>query len=87
MMKGNLGVFAVGNGHFVFLLKCKEDKDIVFQNGPYFLDQGECIRTPSPWNSIQTRIFIPSSLSGSNFLTFPYGPIGSMNVCRALEMV
>jgi len=43
MMKGNLGVFAVGNGHFVFLFECKEDKDIVFQNGPYFLDQVECI--------------------------------------------
>lgn len=35
-MTCNNKLYVVGNGFFAFLFKNKEDKDIVFQNGPYF---------------------------------------------------
>jgi len=35
-MKGKLSVFIVGNGTFSFLFGIKEDKEVVFINGPYF---------------------------------------------------
>jgi len=36
MMKGSIKLYACSNGFFSFLFKLKENKDVVFGNGPYF---------------------------------------------------
>ena len=36
-MKGNIAIFAIGNGIFTFLLELRQVKDAIFRNGPYFL--------------------------------------------------
>lgn len=34
-MKGEIALFVVGNGFFIFLFENKEDKEVIFRNGPY----------------------------------------------------
>ena len=40
MMKGEISLSVVGNGIFIFLFENKEDKEVVFCNGPYFFGSG-----------------------------------------------
>jgi len=37
LIKGNVSLFAVGRGFFVFNFPSKEDCDLVFRSGPYFM--------------------------------------------------
>jgi hypothetical protein len=37
LIKGNVSLFAVGRGFFVFSFLSKEDCDLVFRSGPYFM--------------------------------------------------
>lgn len=34
--EGEIALSAVDNGFFIFLFEIKEDRDVVFRNGPYF---------------------------------------------------
>jgi len=36
MMKGNIKLYACGNGFLNFLFEIKEDKDVILKNKPYF---------------------------------------------------
>jgi hypothetical protein len=37
LIKGLLNQFFCGRGFFTFLFEIKEDKDLIFRSGPYFL--------------------------------------------------
>jgi hypothetical protein len=37
LIKGNVSLFIVGRGFFVFSFLSKEDRDLVFRSGPYFM--------------------------------------------------
>lgn len=60
-MKGNLAIFAVGNGFFSFLFKYKEDKEVIFRNGSYFFgSRGIYLNI---WNlDVEPTKYIPNAI-------------------------
>jgi hypothetical protein len=43
MIKGKMSSTFCGKGFYAFLFENQADKDLIFRNGPYFMDQEECI--------------------------------------------
>ena len=38
MIQGKIAIRFCGRGYFTFLFESKEDKNLIFRNGPYFMD-------------------------------------------------
>ena len=48
LISKNVASYSVGRGYFLFDFESKEDKDLIFRNGPYFMGRKASISTGGP---------------------------------------
>jgi hypothetical protein len=71
MIQGQMSVAFCGKGFFAFLFEKKEDRDLIFRSGLYFMGaRGMYLNKWTPWISAQKMAFHQQSMSGLDSPSF-----------------
>lgn len=80
-IQGKIAIRFCGKGYFTFHFETKNDKDLIFRNGPYFMDsRGLYLNKWTP--DFDPELDIPNAVPVWVHLPISHYTAGEMNVCK-----